>query len=644
MARSHRMPRHIQPMLAKLVGVPFDDPNYFFEIKWDGYRAIAEIEKSGVTLYSRNHISFNEKYPPVVRALEKIKHDCVLDGEIVALAKGKSDFHALQYYVEQPVPLQYVVFDILYLDGRDLRCEPLETRKKLLKKMLPENKTIVYSEHIEGSGKAFFAQTQKQGLEGMIGKDKRSAYEEGKRTGAWKKIKNDMMQEAIIVGFTEPRGSRKNFGALVLAAYEGKRLTYIGHSGGGFTQQELKDICKKLTKLKVKTSPLDEPADRKIPLNMPVTWVRPKYVCEVQFNEWTPEGRMRHPIYKGLRVDKKPKEVRKEIPAAAAKLSGSDTFLLKSSSFSARRPAKDPESSEPASGLSLTHLNKVFWPKEKYTKGDLISYYEQMADIMLPYLKDRPENMNRHPNGWKSKNFYQKNITHDVPSFVKLAAVYSESNEQTLHYLVCNNKETLLYMANLGCIEINPWSSRTKALDKPDVMIIDLDPDDSNTFDQVVEAAQATKKVLDLAGLSSFVKTSGKTGMHIVVPLGARYTYEQVRDCAHIIATLVHRRLPHFTSVERLPKKRRGKLYLDFLQNGRGQTICAPYSVRPVAGAAVSTPLEWKEVKKGLSPAAFTIRTIPKRLKQKGDLWQRMLKEKNNLKTALATLSKHLQL
>jgi bifunctional non-homologous end joining protein LigD len=633
--------RYIKPMLAKLVAEPFNDPNWLFEVKWDGYRAIAEIAKKNLRLYSRNGKSFLEKYPPVVEALKKIKRRCILDGEIIAIANGKSDFHALQMYEERPVKLQYAIFDILSLDGKDLRKKPLIERKKLLKKVLPKNGVLFLSDHVEEEGRAFFKQMTKRGLEGMIGKDMNSLYEEGKRTGAWKKVKNQMLQEAIIVGFTEPRGSRKDFGALVLAAYDKRKLTYIGHSGGGFTQKELRELCRDLKKIAVKKSPLDEPKDGKIPLNMPVTWVKPKYVCEVQFTEWTPDGRMRHPIYKGLRIDKKPKEVVKEIVASDAPPSpGVGNSLLRIPSASHRRAAETPR--EGGAQLQLTNLDKIFWPDEGYTKGDVIRYYDQMTDIILPYLKDRPENMNRHPNGWQGQHFYQKNITNDVPPFAKLAAIYSESNKETLHYLVCNNKETLLYMANLGCIEINPWSSRTQSLSKPDFLIVDLDPDDSNTFEQVIEAAQEVHRVLDIAKLSSFVKTSGKTGIHILVPLGAKYTYEQIRDAAEIIVTLVHRKLPAFTSIERLPKKRRGKLYLDYLQNGRGQTISAPYSLRPFAGATVSTPLEWKEVRKGLSPSKFTIRTIQKRIKQKGDLWKGMLNKKGDLQKALKRLQKNL--
>jgi bifunctional non-homologous end joining protein LigD len=293
------------------------------------------------------------------------------------------------------------------------------------------------------------------------------------------------------------------------------------------------------------------------------------------------------------------------------------------------------------SKLEFSHLDKVFWPKEGYTKGDVIAYYEKMADIMLPYLLDRPENLNRHPNGIKGKNFFQKNITNAVPRFVKLKSIYSESNQENLRYLLCQNKETLLYLANLGCIEINPWNSRIQNLRKPDYMIFDLDPG-NNTFDQLIEVAQEVHKVLDLACEEHYAKTSGKTGMHILVPLGAQYTYDEIRPLAELIARIVHEKMPKITSIERSPAKRRNKIYLDYLQNRYGQTIAAPYSIRPYPGATVSTPLQWKEVKKGLNPADFTIKTIWKRLEKKGDLWKPVLKHKVDIQESIACLQKEL--
>lgn len=308
------MPRRVRPMLATLVEDSFDRAGWFFEIKWDGFRAIAEVSGKKVYLYSRNLLPFNDKYPPIVKALQKLRHAAVIDGEIIALnKKGMPDFHALQNYGDIGAPLQYAVFDLLWLDGRDLRNSPLYERKALLASILPRDGRLVLSSHIEGKGKAFFKEMQKRRFEGMLAKNSLSPYLEGARGTEWLKVKTWHEQEAVIVGFTAPRGSRKNLGALVLAAYAGrgkkKKLIYIGHSGGGFTEKELRDLCNKLSKIKTPAPPIDE----KVPVNSPITWVRPKYVCEMRFSEWTPEGRMRHPIYTGMRPDKKPGEVVKEI-------------------------------------------------------------------------------------------------------------------------------------------------------------------------------------------------------------------------------------------------------------------------------------------------------------------------------------------
>jgi len=288
---------------------------------------------------------------------------------------------------------------------------------------------------------------------------------------------------------------------------------------------------------------------------------------------------------------------------------------------------------------NFTHLDKIFWPKEKITKGEVIEYYQKIAPYMLPYLKDRPESLNRHPNGINGKNFFQKNFTYEPPAFVKLKKIYSDSNKANINYLVCENKDTLLYMANLGCIEINPWFSRIKSLDKPDYAVIDLDPENIG-FDKVVEVAKEVHKLLDQIKVPNYCKTSGATGLHIYIPLGAKYTYDQAKEFSHLIAILVNRRLPKITSVERSPKKRQKKVYLDYLQNRKGQTLAAPYSIRPKPGATVATPLEWKEVKKGLSPSQFTIKNIFIRLKQKGDIFKPVLGKGIDLKKSLAKIEK----
>ncbi len=605
------MPQHVKPMLAKPVDQPFDKNGWYFEPKWDGYRAIAEIGGGEVKLYSRNGKSFADIYKPVVDSLKRIKHDCVLDGEIIAIRNGREDFHTLQQYQEKAAPLRYQIFDLLYLDGRDLRGEPLHERKDLLQKIIPKDDVLRYSEHVMRDGGKFFQKMRRQGREGMIAKNASSRYREGVRGDEWLKIKSVHEQEAIIIGYTEPRGSRKHLGSLVLGAYVNGQLRYVGHSGGGFTDTELKQLRAKLQKIAVIKPTVAE----EVPVNSPITWVKPKYVAQIKFTEWTPDGRMRHPIYAGLRIDKKPSEVKKEIQRTSTiDLVGRYT----------------PQ---------LTHLDKVFWPKESYTKGDLIAYYESVAEILLPYLKDRPENLNRHPNGIMGKSFYHKNWTTKLPDFVERTKVWSEHNNDFINYIVCNNKETLLYMANLGCIELNPWNSRVGSLEKPDYMILDLDPHE-RPFGDLVKVALVVKDVLDVACENHLIKTSGKSGLHVCVPLGARYKYKDVRVFAEILMRIVHLRLPEITSIERNPKKRKAKIYLDYLQNSLGQTLACAYSVRPHAGATVSTPLEWREVGKGLDPSKFTIKTMAKRLKQKGDLWKPILGKGVDLAEAIHRLAK----
>jgi bifunctional non-homologous end joining protein LigD len=654
------MPRNIMPMLATLTDQPFDNREWLYEVKWDGYRAIAEVEagknkKSDATvnLYSRNQKSFTEKYPLVAEALKGLGHTALLDGEIIALdANGQSHFESLQNYANVQKQLQYQVFDLLYLDGVDLRELTLVQRKELLQKLLqnlPTDSIVKYSDHVFTKGTALFEKAVKQGLEGIMAKDVQSRYYVGQRSDSWLKIKTHNRQEAIICGYTAPRSSRKFYGSVILGVYQQGELTYIGHTGTGFDDANLKLMHEKLQKLKQDNSPFAKPPKT----NAPATWVKPELVCEIEFTEWTSDGHMRHPSFKGLREDKPAKSVVKETPQVNNKIMTSDQPAKKSSGIARKvetqskpKPKKQVSSRAAAqeSEVELSNLSKVYWPKDKknptaFTKGDLIDYYKKISKVMLPYLKDRPESLNRHPGGINGPNFFQKNFTAELPGFVETFKYYSESNDADLRWLVCNNEQTLLYMANLGCIEINPWSSTTKNPEKPDWMVIDLDPDD-NHCDQVVEAALTTRKILKKAGVECYAKTSGKTGMHIFIPMGGKYTYEQIKQFGEIIANLVHRELPDFTSVERMPAKRKKKIYIDFLQNRLSQTLAAPYSVRPWPGMTVSTPLQWKEVKKGWDPNDYNTRNIFKRLEKYGDLWKPMLGKGIDLKAAIKKLSK----
>ncbi len=623
-----KLTHFIKPMLAKETDKAFDDNDWLFEIKWDGYRAISEIENGEVKLYSRNGLLFNNTYPVVTNALKKLKHNAVLDGEIVILNEaGKSDFQKLQHYEENTqYPICYYVFDILSLNGEDTGALPLTDRKKLLQQLIKKNDVIKYSDHVIGKGIAFFNAAGEQNLEGIMAKKADSEYHKGVRTSDWLKIKHHKSEEVVIVGFTKPTGARKYFGALVLAIRNEKGLHYAGHTGSGFTDNDLKEVYDKLAPLKTGNSPFAE----KVKTNMPVTWVKPKYICEIKFTEWTNDGKMRHPIFLRMREDKSVKD----IDMTGTKTTGP----LKASN---KKIAAEPAHELVIGKIKVRTSNrdKLYWPKEGITKGMMIDYYQTMATYILPYLKDRPESLKRNPGGITDKGFYHKDAGDDAPKWVKSIPLYSESAKKNIDYIICNDKATLAYLNNLGCIELNPWNSTTKALDKPDYMIIDIDPSAKNSFDQVIETALVFKKLLDKAGAMSFCKTSGATGLHIYVPMGKKYLYEQLRGFAEIICSMAHEQLPKFTSMERNLKKRGNKIYLDYLQNSRGQTIASAYSLRPHPGATVSTPLLWKEVKPGLTPAAFTIKTVPQRVKKMKDIFKAVLGKGIDLKKCLSRIS-----
>ena len=640
-------------MLAKESSKSFSDDNWLYEIKWDGYRAIADLDKDDVKLYSRNGNSFETAYPDIMEALKKLQLHATLDGEIVVMnEEGKPDFQKLQHYVENAnFPLVYYVFDLLQNNGGDLYNVPLVERKKQLAELIGENEFIKFSDHVLGRGDSFFEAAKQKDLEGIMAKKIDSFYYPGKRTNEWLKIKHHKSEEAIIAGFTAPRGGRKYFGALVLGIKKDGKLLYAGHTGSGFNELLLKEIYDKLSPIVQTESPFDE----RVKTNMPVTWVNPQYVCELKFTEWTRDGKMRHPIFLRLREDKKPADVvlnQTEIQDMKA----AKKIIKKSASKSTTaKIIDDPKVNEAVvsnekektyvigkSSVKTTNRTKIFFPDDGITKGDIIDYYDKMADFILPYLKDRPESLFRTPNGINEQGFFHKNAGEEAPSWAKSIQVESGAgaSSKQIDYLLCNNKATLLYMANLGCIEINPWHSTTKKLDKPDYLIIDIDPSDKNTFEDVIEAANATREVLEKAGAVSFCKTSGSSGLHVYVPTGKKYSYDQVKDFAYLVCMLVTEKLPKITTLERsLSKRSKSQIYMDYLQNRRGQTIASVYSVRPKPGATVSTPLEWKEVKKGLHPSAFTIHTIEKRLKEKGDLFAGLFKQSIDLQTCLEKLS-----
>jgi bifunctional non-homologous end joining protein LigD len=461
-------------------------------------------------------------------------------------------------------------------------------------------------------------------LEGILAKQGNSCYLLGKRSKEWLKIKTKLRQEAVVGGFTKPKGSRDKFGALVLGVFSGEEFLYIGHTGGGFTQEDLEFVYSKLKPLITKISPFKNPPKT----NTPVTWVLPKIVCEVEFSEWTEEGAMRQPVFIGLREDKNPGEVVREHTGEELELKSQKPGLK-----------EEQETDLYISGrkIKVLNLDKVFWPEEGYTKGDLVEYYRKISKYILPYLKGRPESLNRHPNGIEGKGFYQKDVSQLTAEWLETTEIYSESNNKNVEYFICNDEASLIYMANLGCIEINPWFSRIDSIDNPDYAVIDLDPVDIS-FEEVIKTANVAKEVLDKGKIKSFCKTSGATGLHIYIPLKAKYDYEIARNFTHLVCRIINGRIPRITSLERNPLKRKGKVYLDYLQNRAGQTLAAPYSLRPRKSAPVSTPLMWDEVKPGLFPEKFNIKSIHKRLDRIGDIFGGVLAEGIDIESCLKNL------
>ena len=609
--------------LATLAERPFSDPAWLYEIKYDGVRVLADRRGDRVTLYGRSGQDTTSRYPEVVRALRALPIDrFVIDGEIVALDDaGRPSFQRLQprmaltdprdiELAARRQPAVGVFFDCLGLDDRDLRRRPLVERKECLRLLVPPLGPVRYGDHVAGEGRAFFEAASAQRLEGIVAKRARSVYSGG-RTRDWIKIKCQKRQEFVVGGYTDPQGARGHFGALHLGLYDGpagaRRLVYVSKVGTGFDQAGLAAIWARLRPLDRATPPFEAGA---VPTGRGHHWVEPRLVCEVRFTDWTEDGGLRHPTFLGLRDDRKPEDCRRETaePVDSGPTGGPEA-----------EPAPAPVAApDPGPRLKPTNLGKVFWPAEGYTKADLIEYYERIAPWMLPYLRDRPLVLTRFPDGIAGKSFYQKDAPEFAPAWVRTERIYSRDTERDIAYLVVDDVEMLRYVANSAAIPIHCWASRVPSLERPDWLVLDLDPKGA-PFTDVVRVALALRRILDDLALPSYVKTSGATGLHILLPLGARYTYEQARTFARLLAVLGVEAEPEISTVARPLRDRGGKVYIDFGQNGHGQTIVAPFSLRPLAGAPASCPLEWREVTARLDPARFNLKTIAARFEKIAD-------------------------
>ncbi|HEX6589910.1 MAG TPA: DNA ligase D, partial [Longimicrobiales bacterium] len=630
----------VEPMLATAGAEPFTRAGWLFELKYDGYRLLAGRDVRGVRLQSRNGRDLTGVFPDVARALERLPFErFVIDGEVVVHDDaGMPSFQRLQQRAQLnraidarrksvDYPATLYCFDLPGFGEFDLRPLPLIERKHLLREILPSAGTLRFSEHIEEQGTAFFESVARMGLEGVLAKKADSPYRAG-RSKDWLKIKADPTDDFVVVGWTAPGGSRTGFGALLLGAYDGDVLRFIGQVGTGFDEKRIRSLMKRL-----EASEIETPVAEGAPRTRTHRWVEPEIVVEVRYREITDERLLRHPVFVGERDDKAPRDCALPEHARVEHVVEEDELGIDD--------ADDDDVVEAGSRVAFTNLDKVYWPADGFTKGDMVGYYRAVAEWMLPYLRDRPAVLTRYPDGIDGKSFYQKDAPGFAPSWLRREKVWSEGSERELAYFILDDVDALLYVANSGSIPIHVWASRVSSLELPDWCILDLDPKTA-PFAHVIEIAQELRRLCDQIALPSYVKTTGSTGLHVLIPLARRLTHDQSKQLGELIAREIVRRKPAIATVERNPAKRAGKVYVDFLQNGHSKLLVAPYSVRPVPGAQVSAPLQWKEVKAGLSLADFTMRTMPKRLARMkgGDPMVAVLEEEADLLGALGRLAR----
>ena len=676
--------KKIKPMLATAIDKPFNNKEWVFEVKWDGVRAIAFERNDMGRLQSRNGNDITATYPEVGEALQRSLtgiDSAILDGEIVVLDKnGHPDFqgHQRRMHIQntkeieklaQEIPATYYLFDILYHNGENMEQSDYLERRQLLTQIIRPNQYIRISDFIEERGIEMLQHTKKLNLEGIIAKKKTSPYEEGTRSRDWLKIKNIKTQDCVVVGYTEGLGRRKNgFGSLLLAIYNPlkKTFTFVGHSGSGFDDQSIKLIYSKLEKIRTHTMPIE-----RLPYkNRNTVWVEPAFVAEIKFTGWTKDGIMRAPIFLRFRDDKSPEECLLEADQPLSSVEKSNGVPEKT-----KRPTQVSSSLSHAQfdTRDFSNLDKIYWkPTQEHgniTKDDLICYYDAVSELILPHLKDRPLSLSRYPNGIEGKSFYHKDWSMSKPDYVITVPVYSEHRAEPINYLVCNNKKSLLWIANLGAIEMHPWYSRIRdfescdssslifeekcGLNFPDFIVFDLDPyiysggeekgqePEYNTkgFKAAVEVAYHLRDLFNELKIKSYVKTSGKTGLHIYVPIKNEYNYDQTRSFAEIIGKMLMSRFPKKITMAWNTAKRTGKVFFDYNQNSRGKTIASVYSVRPTTSATVSMPVRWEELG-DIIPKDFTLLTVPEIMRRKSDPWRGVLEYKQDMKSILSTIKK----
>ncbi len=645
-------------MLATPVDQPFTREGWLFELKWDGVRALASVAEGKVRLVGRSGRDETARYPELAvlgRALHG--HSAVVDGEIVVMNDdGRPSFERLQSRINvgrdsdvrramRDNPATYVVFDVLRLDGRDLMQTSLRIRKKTLKDVLTPVDGVMYADHVERDGEAFFAAVSRQGIEGMIGKRADSVYQPGRRSPDWVKVKAWQTQSCVIAGWTGGRGRRTDqLGALILGVYDGDDLVHCGQVGTGFNEATLRDLRRRLDALAVQESAIHPPPRP----SEPATWVRPELVCEVRHAGWTKQGILRHPAYLGLREDVAPRDCVREEPArvdavVAVADSAATTPPPPSARVARRAPRRvrsDPATAGERSGTLLgqlatladtdalevegkrvrvTHLDKVMWPEDGLTKRDLIAHYIAVAPVLLPYLRDRPLSMQMFPDGIHGNHFWRKDKPSHAPDWIQS---WTYHGEKTKDYIVVNDLATLVWVANASSIDLHPWHSRIDAPQQPDWAVFDLDPAEGATFENVVTLARLTGVALGHYGLHSVLKTTGQTGLQIYVPIRRGPEYGEVRAWVEGVSRAIGRTVPELVSWEWSVKARTGRVRMDYTQNIINKTLNAPYTVRAAPRAPVSAPISWDELDDpALRPDRWTVRTIGERLAQAGELF-----------------------
>jgi bifunctional non-homologous end joining protein LigD len=618
-------PRSVQPMHAESADEAFTRDGWIFELKLDGYRLIASKSNGEALLLTRNGNDYTGVFPEIARAVKALPiDDCIIDGEVVVCdAKGLPSFAMLQRRgrltssiditrAAVDLPATFYAFDFLAFEDFDLRPLPLVERKQLLMEVLPKLGPLRALEHIETQGEAFLEQVTAMGLEGIIAKKADCPYR-ARRSSDWLKIKAEKTGDFIIVGFTAPKRSRGHFGALQLADMVNGQLVYAGRVGTGFNEKLLRELKEMLDGIVRRDPPCEGPSygpgeeplsSEHILETSTTTWVDPVYVCEVRYREWTQDGLLRHSAFLRMREDKRPDECERQGWMAVDSAAEADVAPV----VHVSEPPPPPPKPAVQKTVAFSNLNKVFWPAEGYTKGDLIEYYRSVSKWILPYLRNRPVVLTRFPDGIEGKSFYQKDAPEFAPDWIRTVPIWSEETQRDIRYFVCDDEESLLYLANMASIPLHIWGSRVGSLELPDWCVIDLDPKEA-PFSHVIRVAQVLHRICDDAGLPNYVKTTGKTGLQIMLPLGRQLTYEQCRTLGELLARLVTRELGDIATITRHITKRGDKVYLDYLQNRHGQLIVAPFSVRPLPGASVSIPLIWDEVNDSLDPRSFTIRT-----------------------------------